>query len=164
MGKVPWMASVAPSKTWSTVLSRHVVINAPKKFGKFANKISNVDCLLLLKEQLLIEPEEVPKATPIPTTLKIHKVKRVKDGNSPVNKFYEEWGFGALFYSKVWCTMLTQSNGYLRRQHLQPLRSNRATRGGRGIGRESSLPFLNNRKNCPDCIHLWVKFSMQNVV
>ena len=85
MGKAPWMASVAPSKTWSTVLSRHVVINTPKKFAKFANKTSNVDCLLLLKE-----PEEVPKATPIPTTLKIRKVKRVKDGNSPVNKSYEE--------------------------------------------------------------------------
>ena len=31
------------------------VINTPKKFAKFANEISNVDCLFLSKEQFLIK-------------------------------------------------------------------------------------------------------------
>ena len=83
------MASLAPSKTWSTVLSGDVVTDTPKKFAEFVNEIGNVDCLFLRKEQLLKEPEEVAKAVPIATTLKIHKVKRVKDGNSSVNKFYD---------------------------------------------------------------------------
>ena len=71
------------------MLSGDVVTDTPKKFVEFANEINNVDCLLLWKEQLLKEPEEVAKAIPIATTLKIHKVKRVKDGNSSVNKFYD---------------------------------------------------------------------------
>ena len=71
------------------MLSGDVVTDTPKKFAEFANETNNVDCLLLWKEQLLKEPEEVAKAIPIATTLKIHKVKRVKDGNSSVNKFYD---------------------------------------------------------------------------
>ena len=70
------------------MLSGDVAINTQKKFAEFDNEISNVDCLFLSKEQLLKEPEEVAKAVPIPTTLKIHKVKWVKEGNSFVNKFY----------------------------------------------------------------------------
>ena len=69
---------------YGKVLSGDVVIDTSKKF---ANEISSVDCLFLSKEQLLKEPEEVAKAAPIPTTLKLHKVKRVKEGNSFVNKF-----------------------------------------------------------------------------
>ena len=60
------------------VLSGDVVTDTLRKFAEFSNEISNVDCLLLSKEQLLKEPEEVAKAAPIPTTLKIHKVKRVQ--------------------------------------------------------------------------------------
>ena len=67
---------------------KDAVINTPKKFAKFANEISNVDCLFLSKEQLLKEPEEVAKTAPIPTTLKTHTVKWLKEGNSFVNKFY----------------------------------------------------------------------------
>ena len=40
-----------------------------------------------------------------------------------------------------------------------------------GGGERHSLPFFENRKNCPDfgekspdCVHLWVKFSIQNAV
>ena len=67
---------------YSKMLSRDVVIDTPKKFAEFANKICNVDCLFLSKEQLLKEPEEVAKVAPTPTTLKIHKVTRVKEVNS----------------------------------------------------------------------------------
>ena len=70
------------------VLSRDFVIDIPKTFAEFANEISNVDYLFLWKGQLLKEPEDVAKATPIPAILKIYKVKRVKEGNSFVNKFY----------------------------------------------------------------------------
>ena len=82
------------------MLSGDVVIDTPKKFAEFANKICNVDCLLLSKEQLLKEPEEVAKVAPIPTTLKIHKVTQVKEVNSFVDKFCY-LSEGALFYSKV---------------------------------------------------------------
>ena len=44
--------------------------------------------LVPIERTLLKEPEEVTKATPIPTTLKIHRVNRVTEGNSFVNKFY----------------------------------------------------------------------------
>lgn len=50
------------------VLSGDVVIDTPKTFATFANEISNV--------------------APIPTTLKIHKLKWVNQENSFVNKFY----------------------------------------------------------------------------
>ena len=70
------------------VLPEDVVIYTPKKFAKFANEASNINCLFLSEEQLLTESEEVAKAAPIPTTLKIHKVKRVKEGNLFANKFY----------------------------------------------------------------------------
>ena len=49
------------------------------------------------------------------------------------------------------------------------IQSRRATGGG-GVGRHP-LPFFENRKHWsdfgkkgPDCVHLWVKFSIQNVV
>ena len=77
------------SLVYRKVLSGDVVIDTRKKLAEFTNEITNVDCLFLSKEQLLKKPEEVAKAAPIPTTLKIHKVKRVKEGNSFVNKFYE---------------------------------------------------------------------------
>ena len=35
--------------------------------------------------------------------------------------------------------------------------------GGAGGGRPP-LPFFENKKKCPDCIHLCVKFSIPNVV
>ena len=69
-------------------MSGNVVNNTPNRFAEFANEVRNVDCLFLSKGHLLKEPEEVTKGTPIPTTLNIHKVKRVTGGNSFVNKFY----------------------------------------------------------------------------
>ena len=54
--------------------------------------------------------------------------------------------------------------------------SRRAIRGGEGGEREEGggrppLPYFENRKKvpwfckkCPDCVHLWVKFSIQNVI
>ena len=41
-----------------------------------------------MKEQLFKEPEELVKAAPIPTTLKIQKVKWVKEENLFANKFF----------------------------------------------------------------------------
>ena len=64
------------------------VIDTPKKFAEFAYETSNVYCLFLSKEQLLTKSEQVAKAAQIRATLKIHKVKRVKEGNSFVNRFY----------------------------------------------------------------------------
>lgn len=51
-------------------------------FPSCANETRNADCLLLQKEDVLKEPEEVAKAVLIPTTLKIHQIKRVKQGNT----------------------------------------------------------------------------------
>ena len=70
------------------VMSNAVVINSPEEFASCANEISNVDCLFLRKEDVLKEPEEVSKAIPIPTTMKIHRVKRVKQGSSFENEFF----------------------------------------------------------------------------
>ena len=88
MRKPPWMASVEPSKIWSTIKCCLELLSSRQKFAEFDNEINNVDCLFLSKEHLLKEPEEVEKSAPIPTTLKIHKVKRMKEGNSLVSKFY----------------------------------------------------------------------------
>ena len=54
------------------VLSGDVVINTPKEFANFADQIISVDCLFLENTELLKEPEEMTKAPPIPSTLKIH--------------------------------------------------------------------------------------------
>ena len=86
-GSMNGIGGTIKNLVYRKVLSRDVVISTPKKFAKFANEISNVDCLFLLKEQLLKEPEEVAKAAPIQTTLMSHKVKQVKERNSFVNKF-----------------------------------------------------------------------------
>ena len=112
MRKPPWMASVEPSKIWSTIKCCLELLSSRQKFAKFANEISNVDCLFLSKEHLLKESEEVEKSTPIPTTLKIHKVKRVKEGNSLVNEFcylsedmdsFYNWKYGVQCGHKVSC-------------------------------------------------------------
>ena len=76
-GPMDGIGSTIKNLIYRKVLPEDVVIDTPKKFAEFANKISSVDCLSLSKEQLLKEPEEVVKAAPIPTILKIHKVKRV---------------------------------------------------------------------------------------
>ena len=86
-GTVDGIGATIKNLVYRKVMSGDVVIDTPKKFTEFANKTCNVDCLLLSKEQLLKEPEEVAKAAPIPTTLKIHKVKRVKVVNLFINKF-----------------------------------------------------------------------------
>ena len=60
------------------VLSGDVVINTPREFAEFANQISSVNCLFLNKSEFIQEPEEVSKAMPIPSTLSVHKVSRVR--------------------------------------------------------------------------------------
>ena len=89
-GKDPMdgIGSTIKNLVYCKKLSGDVAIDTLKKFPKFANEISNADCMFLSKEQLLKEPEEVTKAAPTPTTLKIHKVKRVKEENLLVNNIY----------------------------------------------------------------------------
>ena len=62
------------------VLSGDVVINTLREFVESANQISSVNCLLLGKSEFIEEPEEISKTTPILSTLKFHKVSRVRNG------------------------------------------------------------------------------------
>ena len=72
------------------VLSGDAVINTHREFAEFANQISSIDCLFLDKSQFIQQPEEVPKATPIPSTLKVHKVRRARNGpHSFSNHFFK---------------------------------------------------------------------------
>ena len=76
------------NQVYRRVLSGDVVINTPREFEEFANQISSVDWLFLNKSEFIQEPEEVSKATPIPSTLKFHKVSRVRyDPHSFSNHF-----------------------------------------------------------------------------
>ena len=45
-----------------------VVINTPPEFAEFSNQIRSVDCLYLDKSEFIQEPEELSKATPIPSS------------------------------------------------------------------------------------------------
>ena len=62
------------------ILSGDVFINTPREFTEFADRISSVDCLFHAKSGFIQEPEEVSKAMPIPSTLKVHKVSHVRNG------------------------------------------------------------------------------------
>ena len=63
------------------VLSGDVVINTFREFREFENQISSIDCLFLDKSEFIQElDEEVSKATPIPSTLKVHKFSHVRNG------------------------------------------------------------------------------------
>ena len=55
-------------------------INTPREFAEFANQINSVDCPFLEKSEIIQEPEKVSKATAILSTLKVHKVSRVRNG------------------------------------------------------------------------------------
>ena len=70
------------------VLSGDVVINTLREFVEFANQISSVDCLFLDKSEFIQEPEEISKATPILSTLKFHKVSRVRNGPHSFSNYY----------------------------------------------------------------------------
>ena len=76
-------------KVFRHVLSKDIVINTPQEFADFANSICSVDCLYLPEDDLLNEPEFVKDVTPIPETLRTHKVERSfsKQG-VPFNEFY----------------------------------------------------------------------------
>ena len=65
-----------------------VVINTLREFVEFANQISSVDCLFLDKSEFIQEPEEISKATPILSTLKFHKVSRVRNGPHSFSNYY----------------------------------------------------------------------------
>ena len=64
-------------------------MNIPREFAKFSNQISSVDSLFLDKSTFIQEPEEVSKATPIPSTSKVHKVSSVC--NSPHSFSNQVW-------------------------------------------------------------------------
>ena len=90
-GKVPMdgIGGTVKNLVYRMVFSGDVVINTPKEFADFANGITNIDCLYLENAELVTEPEYVTKSFPIPSTLKIHKVKRVADGiNTFSNHFF----------------------------------------------------------------------------
>ena len=71
-------------------LSGNLVINTPREFAEFATQINSVDCLFLEKSEFIQEPEEVSKAKPIPSTLKVYKVSRVRNGpHSFSNHFFK---------------------------------------------------------------------------
>ena len=70
------------------LLSGDVVINTLREFVEFANQINSVDCLLLDKSEFIQEPEEISKATPIPSTLKFHKFSRVRNGPHSFSNYY----------------------------------------------------------------------------
>ena len=70
------------------LLSGDVVINTLREFVEFANQISSVDCLFLDKSEFIQEPEEISKATPILSTLKFHKVSRVRNGPHSFSNYY----------------------------------------------------------------------------
>ena len=72
------------------VLPGDVVINTPQEFAEFANQISSVDCLFLDKSDVIQEPQKASKATPIPSTLKVHWVSRFRNGpHSFSNHFFK---------------------------------------------------------------------------
>ena len=58
------------------VLSGSTVINTPKEFAEFTNTVSAISCLYLPNEDLLQEPDHVKDFTPIPNTIKTHKIVR----------------------------------------------------------------------------------------
>ena len=57
------------------LLSGDVVINTLREFVEFANQISSADCLFLNKSEFTQEPEEISKATPRSSTLKVSCVR-----------------------------------------------------------------------------------------
>ena len=59
---------------------------------ELANQINSVDCLLLDKSEFIQEPEEISKATPIPSTLMFHKVTRVRNGPQSFSNYYFKLG------------------------------------------------------------------------
>ena len=88
-GPMDGIGGTIKSKVFRRVLSNEVVINNPREFVEFADSICNVDCLYLPDFELLEEPEFVQDVTPIPETLKTHKIIRcyTKHGVA-YNKFY----------------------------------------------------------------------------
>ena len=79
-GPMDGVGGTVKNLVYRRVLSGDVVINIPKEFANFADQITSVDCLFLENTELL--PEEVTKAPPIPSTLKIHRVQRMANGQT----------------------------------------------------------------------------------
>ena len=79
-GQMDGIGGTVKNLVYHMVLSGDVVINTPRELAEFANQISSVDCLFLDKSEFIQEPEEVSKATPIPSTLEVHMVSRVRNG------------------------------------------------------------------------------------
>ena len=72
------------------VLSGDAVISTPWEFAEFANQITSVDCLFLDKSEFIQEPEEVSKATPNPSTLKVHKASCVRNGSHSFSNHFSK--------------------------------------------------------------------------
>ena len=81
-----WWYSKEPSLSQGFI--RDVVINTPWEFTDLSNQISSVDCLFLDKSEFIQEPEQVSKATPVPSTLKVHKVSRVHNGQHSFSDYF----------------------------------------------------------------------------
>ena len=102
-GPMDGIGGTVKNLVYRRVLSGDVVINTPKEFANFADQITSVDCIFLENTELLKEPEEVTKAPPIPSTLKIHKTQRVANGsNSFSNLFFKSSEDIEPFYTETY--------------------------------------------------------------
>ena len=75
-GPMDGIGGTMNSKLFRCVLSNQIVINTPQEFAEYANSICDVECLYFPEEEMLEEPDFVKDATPIPDTMKTHKVER----------------------------------------------------------------------------------------
>ena len=87
-GPMDRIGGTVKNQVYRRVLSGDLLINTPREFAEFANQVSSVDCLFVDKSEFIQEPEKVSKATPIPSTLKFHKVSRVCYGPHSFSNHY----------------------------------------------------------------------------
>ena len=73
------------------VKSKKCVINGPKDFAEYANKIINgISCLYLAENEIMAEPQNIETSPKIPRTLIVHKVLGTyNEDNVCKMKFYE---------------------------------------------------------------------------
>ena len=109
--------------------------------------------LVLIKRTVVERTWRSRKGSPNTNNLEVTQSQARKGGEFVCKQvLLFEWGFRALFHSKVWSKMWTQSNGYLRRQHLQAL-WRCICRGWR----MDSMPYLHSVM--PWKLFLWIDFG-----
>ena len=80
------------------VFSSSTVINTFKVFAEFVT--STISCLCLPRDDLLQESDHVKECTPIPNTIKTHKIGRsFTSKGDPCNKFFQ-------LSNNVFCAMV----------------------------------------------------------